>query len=405
MTELAYLTDPLVSDFSADVIKKEVLATGQVDVWLDKTYFYPTGGGQEHDTGYLNDVEVMDVFKDKAGHIVHRLRGDLHTTTVTGGINMARRQGHMQHHSAQHILSAAFFETVGLNTLSAKISADTPSTIDIPNTGLLSDNEIAQAEQLANSIIFEDRPIKTYFIKEADAQTIPFRRPPKVSGQIRVVEVSGLDYSACGGTHCPTAGMIGCIKVVKTERQNQKLRIYFVAGSQALGHFQRTHHTITQIGNILSAGPQELAVLVEQQAVTVKRLQKEIRSYRQMLLPLEAEQLLKQAVPAGSVHLITAMFHGRPAEEIRELGILLKKNLNTVAFLASNLNNTKLSLVVTCSDELPLNATHLLRQQLAVIDGRGGGDANIAQGGGPIVSKQAETFFNNTVHLVTNSGT
>ena len=163
MNDLAYLTDPLTVEFTARIIRKEVIDAGRVDIWLDKTYFYPTGGGQQHDTGFLNQVRVIDVFKDDNDQVVHRVAGDLIGPQITGQIDAVRRRGHMQHHSAQHILSAAVFSMLRLNTMSAKISADTPSTIDVPDAGL-SWNDLTRVERLANRVVFDNRPIKTYFI-------------------------------------------------------------------------------------------------------------------------------------------------------------------------------------------------------------------------------------------------
>jgi alanyl-tRNA synthetase len=404
MTKLEYLLKPLASTFTATIIRKQHITDGRMDIWLDKTLFYPTGGGQPHDTGTLNNIVVVDVFKDEVGNVVHRLAGDPDGPDVTGQIDVQRRRGHMQHHSAQHILSAAVFKTFGLNTLSARISASTPSTIDIPDTNL-SWQDMHQAERAANEVIFSDRPIMTYFISDADATTKPFRRPPKVTGQIRVVEVTDFDYSACGGTHCPSAGMIGSIKIIKMERQNKKLRLYFVAGEQALAFFQLLHHIITEVGHSLSAGPEDVIPLVQQQVASLKQLQKDIRGYRQALLPLEADGLAAEAVPIGSVRLVTTMFHDRSPEELRELARLLQQKPNVVAFLASHSNNKKLSLVVSCAEESSVKAVDLLRQQLEQVNGRGGGDARLAQGGGAIDANQVKTFYNNTARLVSVSDT
>jgi alanyl-tRNA synthetase len=339
------------------------------------------------------------VFKDDDGQVVHQLAGDLTGPQVTGRIDADRRRGHMQHHSAQHILSAAIYSLYRLNTLSAKISVDTPATIDIPDTNF-NKTDLVRIERLANEIVFDNRLIKTYFITDDEVGGVPFRRPPKVSGNIRVVEVVGFDFSACGGTHCPAAGMIGTVKIVKTERQNQKLRIYFAAGLQALTYFQQYYAVAVEIANELSSGLEELPQLVRQQTKQLKQLQKELKQQQAALFSLEVEQLAARARRVGPITLVTTLYEGRPASELRELGKLLQQRSGYVALLAV-VNQDKLALVVSCAGNTGLNARELLVRHLAMVEGRGGGDAKLAQGGGAITGEQATIIFEQTSQFIT----
>lgn len=390
-TQAVYWAEPLTWEFEARIIQKTRLGNGQFEVILERSYFYPTGGGQLHDTGILGQARVVDVFRDEDGMIVHRVEGDVSGPLVTARIDGSRRLGHMQHHSAQHIISRALEQRLGLETLSAKISADSPSTIDVPDVEL-SGSDIQQVEGLVNQLVFENRPIKTYFITADQLGTVPLRRPPKVSGQIRVVEVAEFDYSACGGTHCLTTGMIGLIKIVKTERKNKKLRLHFVAGQQALTFFQQDHEVVTDLCRQLSTHPGEVARVVSRQTEQLAAAQREITRLRAELFSFETQQLSAQAEPHGTVRLAIKLYPNRTIGELRELAKQLQAQDNLVAVLAGY-DGQKLTVVTSCARGSAINARELLDHCLAEIGGRGSGDDRLAQGGGNASSEQVERLL------------
>jgi alanyl-tRNA synthetase len=398
----AYLLDPLKLEFEATIIKKTGLAGGQFDLILAETYFYPTGGGQPHDTGTLGEARVVDVFKDHDGQVVHRVDRAVAGTTAPARIDRARRLGHMQHHSAQHILSAALEQVLGLETLSVKISANTPATVDVADVEI-SWPDLNRVEQAANDIIFENRSIKSYFIDQAQIGTVPFRRPPQVSGPIRVVEVDSFDYSACGGTHCPSTGMLGLVKIIKTERKNKKLRLHFVAGGPALAYFQHYHHTITTLGQQLNTGPDELVALVELQADQLHAAEREIKNLQAEILFHEAEKLLRQARTRGGCRLVSHLFPDRSPVQLRELARLLQNRRQLVAVLGGY-DGQQLSLVVTSAEDAGIDAREILARYLTRINGQGGGNARLAQGGGPAAAAQVEQLFAPSPNLLENCG-
>jgi alanyl-tRNA synthetase len=328
----AYWAEPLTWEFEARITQKTSLGHGLFEVTLEKSYFYPTGGGQLHDTGTLGEARVVDVFRAADGAVIHRVEGDVSGPLVPARIDGDRRLGHMQHQSAQHIVSRALEQILGLETLSARISADSPSTVDVPDVEV-SDSDLAQVERLVNQLVFENRPIKTYFITEDQLETVPLRRPPKVSGQIRVVEVEAFDYSACGGTHCPSTGMIGLIKIVKTERKNKKLRLHFVAGQQALTTFQHYQGVVTDLCQQLNTRPEEVVSLVNRHMAQLAAAEREIRSLQAEVLSVEAQQLNAQAEPIGAVRLVTKLYPNRSMSELRELAKRLPMQDNLVAVL------------------------------------------------------------------------
>jgi alanyl-tRNA synthetase len=304
----------------------------------------------------------------------------------------------MQHHSGQHVLSQAIQDELGLETISVKISADRPSTIDVLADDL-SKEALDRAEDLANHIVLEDRPIHSYLITHEEVHTVPFRRPPAVEGQIRVVEVDRFDYSACGGTHCLRTGMIGTIKILKTERRGGKQRIHFAAGQQAMRYFQRYQGIVTDICRFFNTDPDAVTDLVVQQGEQWRFVQKELEHLQAELLAAEARTLLEKAQRVGPVQVVLGRYSNRAAKELRALASLLQEKEGVVALLAMY-DGKRLTLTVSCADDTGINAGDLLRQQLALIGGKGGGSAQLAQGGGEVESQEFEAFFADTMKIV-----
>lgn len=399
LEHLAYLNEPLTLTFEAKIVEKSSLPDGAFDVILEQTYFYPTGGGQSHDTGTLGERRVLDVFKNEAGQVVHRIDGDVSGLVVPAKIDAPRRLGNMQHHSAQHIVSWAFESELGLETFSAHISAESPSTIDIPQTEL-SCADLDRVEDAVNALIFENRAIKTYIVTDSEIDDIPLRRPPKVSGSIRVVEVDGLDYSACGGTHCPQTGMIGLIKLLHTETVNHKTRVNFVAGRQALDYFRRDQQIVSQAAAHFNTAPAEVIDLAIRQTEQLDAALKTIDGLKGKLLTVEGAELLAAARQVGAVRLVTATFDDRPAAELRRL--LKRLQAPDVVALLATFDGEKATLLVSCGDKTGVNANALLQNHLALIDGRGGGNSQLAQGGGKTSADQLDVLFSITDTWVRN---
>ena len=418
-TERGYLDDPYQLEFDADIIGTTTRPDGRQEVLLAKTYFYPTGGGQEHDTGMLGEAQVLDVLVDDDGNITHVVDREISGTQVPARIDRERRFAFMQQHSAQHLLSAAVEQLFGLETVSSKISIDSPTTVDVPFREL-TEQDWLRAEDLANSLIYEDRPIKSYIIMDVQVPSVPFRRAPKVSGEIRVVEIEAFDYSACGGTHCTRTGMLGVLKILKSERRADKLRIYFVAGERALRYFQNYYSIVTQVARQLNTNPESVARVVERQQEQLRAAQDELEALAAERLPLEAKRLVASAEPFDSptevailrhtscqdrhsvVKLVIATFPNRPVQQLRALASLLQNEPGVVALLAAY-DGAKLALAVACAADTGLSANELIRKQLSQIGGRGGGDARLAQGGGTASAEQWKSFFENTRNFIRES--
>ena len=393
MTEQLYFDDPHTLEFEADVTECRRLVAGGFGAVMAGTYFYPTSGGQEHDTGFIGGARVMDVQKE-GDVIVHFLDRELSPGVYPARIDGERRFRHMQHHTAQHILSASFLEVADIDSISANINGDTPSTIDLA-VEKVDDETLRRAEEFANKIFFENRSVKSFYVSDEEALNLPFRKPPKVSGRIRVVAVEGFDLTPCGGTHVTQTGEIGVLKIIRTERVKKKVRIHFVAGTRALETFQRVQDAAQGAALLMDTGVEDLVESVERLQAQMKQMQSQIDSLRGSLLGVEAEKLSDEAEVVGKLKLVTKLFDNRSAGELRSLANRLRERPGMVAVLASY-DGVKLSLVAVCADDANLDARALLNDHLAPIGGSGGGSPTLAQGGGATNNSALEVLFKHT---------
>ncbi len=398
-SQFLYLTDPLTLEFETEIQERVELPNRMLGVILTRTYFYPTGGGQDHDTGTLGNARVLDVLKSEDGEsLIHVLADEPGEGVLLAAIDRERRTRHMQHHTAQHLLSGCFQQVFDLETLSSGIHGYDPTTIDLPDTEL-SRADLDRIEEMANQIVYENRLVKSYFVPSERIDAVPLRRPPKVEGEIRIIEIDGFDFSACGATHCPQTGMIGAIKIIRTERINQKTRIHFVAGIQAMEYFHQYQDIATTLAAYLSAHPQDVVALVEKQIVQLHAAEKDLRQLRLANSIFEAQDMLANAEVLGDLRVILKTFEIRPVNEIRSLANEFKDQPELVALLAA-FDGKKMVLVATCGTETGISARELLNRQLAFIGGHGGGDDRIAQGGGISSATQFEFFFENSKKLI-----
>ena len=391
-SQLLYQEEPNKLNFEATLVEILTLPDERKGAVLDHTYFYPTGGGQEHDTGVLGSARVVDVFKDEEhSRLVHVVEGEVQIGPVQARIDAERRLRHMQHHTAQHLLTQCLLRQTGDETVSANINGYSPSTLDLLAIQV-SKADLEAAEMQANRVIYEDRIVKTYIVSPEELQSIPLRRPPKVTENIRIVEIDGLDYSPCGGTHVLHTGSIGLIKVVKAERQNERLRIYFLAGLQALEVFSQMYDSMIGLATQMSISWQDIPEVVGKQAAALSALQKDYQLLRQASVRYEARELLVKAEERAGIKLVRERYENRPIGELRMMAEELKQIPDLVSFLATY-DGQKVSLIVTCGEASGRDAPQLLRSALASLQGRGGGDARLAQGGGVANSEQFHTFL------------
>lgn len=369
-TRRLYFEDAYQRDFEATIVDK-FLFEGKPAVVLDQTCFYPESGGQPSDRGLLGGAAVVHVFED-GGRIIHLLEKGIDADRVRGGIDWPRRFDHMQQHSGQHILSQSFFGLLQGETLSFHLG-ETVSTLEI---GLrdISDADLGRVEERANEVVFEDREIKTYFVPEEKISSIPLRRPPKKEGLIRVVEVSGFDYSACGGTHCRRSGEIGLIKVTKWEKIRGNLRFEFLCGRRAVEDYTWKNRALAEIAARFSAHEKNIPAAVEKTVSEVKQARKKMRLLQEKLARYEAEE----AVRKSEGRIVTAVWADKTPEEAKLLALNIIKAGEFVV-LCGIKGEERDHLVFAASERLPLDMRELLPIVFSQVQGKGGGSSSLVE--------------------------
>jgi len=379
MSQRLYYDDSFTRAFTA-TITESLIHDGHPAVVLDHTYFYPTGGGQPHDTGSIGGARVLDVFtrpEDKA--IVHVLDGAA-AGEVACEIDWARRFDHMQQHTGQHILTQAFVQTAGTSTVGFHLSENSV-TIDLDAEALTTE-QIATAEALANQIIYEDRPVTTRIIDPEAADGVRMRRVPEAlaTDGLRVVEVQDFDSTACGGTHVSQTGQIGAIKVVGLERYKGGQRIEFRCGGRALSDYDVRIDVTGQLTSALTCGLTELPAAVERLQNTIRERERTIKTLQERLVEYEAADLLAHAQERDGARWIVAAFDDRDAAALRWLAGRLVQEPGVIALLG--IGGEKTHVICARSADLTQDMNRMLQAALAPFSGRGGGKPAQAQGGG-----------------------
>lgn len=380
MTERLYYDKAYLRVFVARVLERRTV-DGRPALVLDRSAFYPTSGGQQHDTGTLNDVAVVDVEVAADGAVLHLLAEPLPEAVeeVIGAIDWPRRFDHMQQHSGQHLLSQAFYQTTGHETVSVHFG-DELCTVDLAGDDLTG-AQVAAVEDHANAIVWEDREIRAYEVDDSELASIPLRRPPKVTGSIRIVEIDGYDWSACGGTHVAHTGSIGPIALLRVERSRGNSRVYFVCGRRAVEDARRRRELLAAVAGLLDTAPEEVPDLLAARQERMKEQDRQIRALQEELLGYRAQDLLAQAEPMQGFKLICRVMDGLDPGGLKSLAGELVAEPGIVTLLACAVNG-KGTAIFARSADVDLHAGQLLRAVLPRFGGGGGGRPDFAQGGG-----------------------
>ena len=380
MTERIYYTDPYATDFDANVLSIEAppdARAGKTGVVLDKTAFYPTSGGQPFDLGRLGEASVIDVIDRDDGTILHVVEGSLQPGPVRGRIDWARRFDHMQQHTGQHVLSAAFDRALQVRTVSFHLGSVT-STIDLHRE--VTAAEIARGETDANRVVWDDRPVTIRFAGADEAAQLPLRKGSAREGTLRIIEVADFDVSACGGTHVSRTGAIGIIAVTGTERFRGGTRIEFVCGGRALTSFGTLRDTMASATRLLSVVPADLSPAIERLQSESKDARRQIKDMQSRLAEFEAASLADRAEPLGSVRAVVTALEGLDANGLKTIAASITSRPGHVAVLVST--PAPSFVVVARAADAPIDSAAILKQLIASFGGKGGGRPELAQGGG-----------------------
>ncbi len=376
VTRLLYYEDSSIREFQGTVLHT-VEKDGGLWVELDQTAFYPGGGGQPPDHGRLDGAAVTDT-REEEGRVWHRVESALvPDTRVDGTLDWTRRFDHMQQHTGQHILSQAFIEVASAETRSFHLGEE-EVTIDVAHPGPDPDL-LRRVEERANEIVWEDREIVIHEVPREDVGRFPLRKVPSVEGIVRVVEVTGFDWSACGGTHVRRSGQIGMIAILSTEKYKGGTRVAFVCGARALRRQRERGRLLRELSLAFTSGESDLPNAVARLKEERDRLDRRVKVLLQAELEREAA-LLVEGAPRGSTGPVVARHY--PDRDPAEIGTLasLVAARGGIALLMAGTDTPRAHFSAPAGT-IPVG--DLLGRLCREFGGKGGGRAESAQGAIP----------------------
>ena len=376
MTERLYYTDPYLTEFDANVVGVEAHERRPAAV-LDRTAFYPTSGGQPFDVGWLGDTAVLDVVDRDDGVILHVLEREIPPGAVHGVVDWARRFDHMQQHTGQHVLSAAFHRALNARTESFHLGA-VSSTIDVDR--VIPQGDVDRVEDEANRIVWENLPVTIRFVDAEEAATLPLRKEPARTGRLRIIDVEGFDVSACGGTHVSRTGAIGCIFVRSTEKFRGGTRVEFLCGVRALRGFRELRSAMDGSLRLLSVVPAELPTAIERLQGDAKATRRQLSDLQGRLASFEADAVAARAEPIGSAKTVIAALEGWEQQGLKAIAATIAARPHHLAVLFGV--PAPSAIVVARSSDLKIDSAAILKKIVERFGGKGGGRPELAQGGG-----------------------
>ena len=376
-SERLYYTDAYLIEF--DAVIRDVQKQGEHwKVTLDRTAFYPTSGGQPFDTGTLDAAQVLDVLEEEDGSIAHIVDREVEKNSrVRGHVDWVRRFDHMQQHTGQHLLSAAFEREVGAKTVSFHLGTSS-STIDLDKE--LTADQVTRVEETVNNVLWEDREVCVKFVTAHEAAKLPLRKESVRSGEVRIIEIHEYDLSACGGTHVRRTGAIGVIAIAGFERSKGGLRVEFLCGHRALRGFRALRGSIAEGVRLLSVLPDELPSAIEKLQIAGRNYQKSQEALHGRLAAHEAALLVASGERVGSTTVVASAVSGWDTNGLKKLASAIVSRPSMIAVLVTT--ESPSLIVVARSDDLSLDAGTVLQPLLDRFGGKGGGKGAMAQGGG-----------------------
>lgn len=373
MKDLLYYQDATIQQFMANVLRTSV-EDGRNYIVLDNTAFYPTGGGQPHDTGWIDGLEIIDVEKID-DEIRHYTQEDVSIISgiVEGKLNWERRFDHMQQHTGQHILTATFVELFDFATTSFHLGTELV-TIDL-NVADVTEAQLAAAEQRANDIILENRKIITKWVTKSELAQYNLRKDVKVNEDIRLVIIPDYDYNGCGGTHPTSTAQVSLLKILGTEKMKQQIRIHFVCGQRVLNQLAMRKMVLTDVARQLSVPEENAADALRKFSSAAKVTEKALAEAQDALLEFEAKELASEKIAAR-------VFVGRSIQQLQKLArCITQENPHTIALLVAD-NEDKLQFIAARGGEVEVSMKSISTAILPLVNGKGGGSDALVQGGG-----------------------
>lgn len=392
MTERLYYDDSFLFEFDAQVMQV-CEKQGRTALVLDRTAFYPTSGGQVFDTGSVAleigaNLRVIEVLDDESGGILHFVEpvGTISAgMTIRGSIDATRRRDHMQQHTGQHVLSAAFVRAFQMPTVSFHMGPES-CTIDL-DAKLLSETQAQQVEELANGVVTEDRPVEIHYATPELARDMGIRKiPAEARNRLRLIDIREFDLTACGGTHVRSTGQIGTILLRKLEKAKQGMRVEFVCGGRAVRTSRNDYATLKHAAALYSAHIRDVPQLVSKSLEEIRAGQKEGKKLLEELAMLQASSLLSKAREVSGGQLIAQNFKERDLAFIKLLAQRIVASAlgkpSMIVLLGAN-GGSEPSLVFAQCPGGAHDMGALMKSAMEKLGGRGGGRRDMAQGSAP----------------------
>lgn len=379
-TEKLFHKDSYQNTFQAHIVEKYT-DNGRYALVLNKTCFYPSSGGQICDRGIIEGISVIDVIEID-GKIIHYLEKEVMVETgglITGTIDCLYRFDHMQQHTGQHILSGALMKLWGKDTQSFHMGNDI-CTLDIPYTNF-DEYKITELEDIANKIIYENKIIHNYFVKNSDElmEKSVFRIKQEHFEELRIIEIDGFDLSACGGTHCGRTGEVGVVKIIGWENRKDRTRISFLCGNRAFTDYQKKHNIIKNLTQYFTTGTEYLENKIMKLNQEQKELSKLCNKMEREIIEWESEKLKKiNRREEKGITIIEKLFPEQKIQNIRQIAMLIVKEGNTIVVLGTK--KPEPLICIARSYDLNNNIKDIFNQIMTEFNGKGGGSENIVLG-------------------------
>lgn len=380
MENLLCLQNPYKRQFTANVKKK----LSDKKIILDKTYFYPEGGGQPGDTGLINKTKVVDTQLENH-EIVHILEKPLmEENDLECEVDWEKRSSFMQQHTGQHILSRIFEITYNADTVGFHIGDDYV-TIDIDQK--INQKDLDWVEHKANQVITSNLKIKSYLIDPEEIKTLPIRNKPKVNENIRIVEIDGFDYCPCGGTHLDRTGEVGLLKIRRFSNHKDGIRIEFLCGQYALDDYHWKNHMLNNISDFLSIKPEEVENRVREIHLENIETNKKLNKLNEKLQNYKYQNILNSSKKVNDYTVVAEVFENESFKDLRYIGSkIVQENTNHLVVFINNNNNNSSNLLIGKSKSIELDIAPLFNDAIEALGGNGGGNPFMKQGGGSVTN-------------------
>ena len=395
--EKLYYKNQYIKEFEAKIIEVKNVK-GTYHIVLDQTAFFPGGGGQQYDLGYINDNKVLEVY-EKDRLIYHILKEEFKVNDIVHcKIDWNRREDGMHQHLGQHILSGCFLKLFNANTLSIHLGKEI-STVDI--IGELDEDKVRKAEALANEVIHNGLEVSFLVPKEEELKLMNLRRDlPSTEDDIRVVKIGDLDINACCGVHPNKTSDLRMIKIKKFEKNKGNTRIEFLAGERAIKDSLFKDKVLREICNYLNSNENETLNGIKNLKNSLEEVKKEKKILEEELLNYEEELLIKEGKAQDKYIIIKKIFLNKSTDYITRLANKITEKDNIICLFAIK-TNEKVNIILSSSKNIEnINMGKMLKEYISIVNGKGGGSKTLAQGFGE--TKNIEEFLdiiNENIHF------